>query len=226
MLNRFNILQKHIFIILSLLLINTISCQENIRDSFKEYYFNLEDFKTPIVYKYENPKDSTATQYWEFSSDVKSNELVTKTFDYNFNQIEFFKEKFTKKGAELLVYQPIENEKTTNTVPKDLDVFKWSSSEAYKYSVSYEDKKYGKTIFEKERVYIGEEKITIMGKTDRAIKFKGTYRFNFISQKKSYEYYQYSYYLKDFGFVKYERYFPDGYRTELILTKIFKESKN
>lgn len=204
--------------ILIFLFVTLNSCSKEI--DLKAFYFQLENFEKPVVYKYENPKNSEATQYWEFSSDIKSNSLITKTYNSKFEQIELFIEKYDQFGSKLIQFEPIVYNENIESKIIENDVYKWKSNSSYSYSVEYNDNKYGKTLFSKKRHFIGFERIVIMEKSYEALKFKGIYLLDFKDLNEQYKYYQYSYYVEGMGFVRYMRYLPNGEVSELILSRI------
>ena len=172
------------------------------------------------------PKTLKVYNTGNFISDSTNNHLITRTYNYKSEQIEYFEEKYTNNGSEIISYSPITNGEKLRTVVKEKDVFKWKPISPYKYSVIYKDSQNGRTLFENQREFISNESIKIMGATYEALKFKGSYKFISLDSKKSFEYYQYSYYVKDWGFVKHIRYFPNGKKSQLILTRIFKKEAN
>lgn len=214
---------RYFFLILCFIF---LGCEKE-TPKFKEYYFDLENFKNPSTYEYENLTNPEETQYWRFSSNEKTNKLTTKTYNSKFEQIELFEEIFTTEGSRLVLYQPIENKIKVKTKVNqgELDVYKWSDLSPYKYSVTYFDKNYGQTIFEKEREFISVDSILIMSKKYECLKFKGNYSFIFKEENQKYNFYQYSYYVKNYGFVRYERFYPDGESSILELTKIYSEKE-
>ena len=79
--------------------------------------------------------------------------------------------------------------------------------------------------FNKSRGYIGKEDVEILGQKFDAIKFKGIYSFGLVGKEVECEYYQYSYYVREIGMVKYEKNFPDRKGSILDLTKIYSEDE-
>lgn len=193
---------------------------------YKEYYYDLKNFQKPKVYKYKrSTKDSSDTEYWKITSDTITKELITETFNSSFKQTEYFKEKFDTSGSKMLEFLLLEDSINTEvSLPIQQDVYLWNNPGPYKYSTIYISK-YGKIYFEKTRTYQGLEKIKLLGKTYNAIKFKGEYVFKITDQNQTYKYYQYSYYIKDLGFVKYKRVFEDLSETELYLSHIYTEEE-
>ncbi|MDX2359374.1 MAG: hypothetical protein QNK23_01115 [Crocinitomicaceae bacterium] len=183
-----------------ILLASLYGCNSKARN----YYYNLEDFTTPKVYVFECVNDANWTQYWKMSSDVKSNYLITEAFNSSFEQIEYFKEQFNESGSELVEYTMMEGENFTLTTPIEKNVFVWSPTEEYSYSVNYSSNG-DKILFRKDRSYVGLDSVEVMGQQLGAIKFKGIYHFESEKYKDVMEFWQYSYYTEEYGFVKYER---------------------
>ncbi|WP_054851505.1 hypothetical protein [Olleya sp. ITB9] len=129
--------------------------------SVKEYYFPISELTNGKVYKYECKSEPSKTQYWKLTSDLKNQILTTEAYESDFRQYELFKEKITDKGTEVIEFTSyLKNQKglllPVYNIPKDVDVFKWNKKEPYKYSAETDyDGKY-KTIFSKEREYVGE----------------------------------------------------------------------
>jgi len=194
-------------------------------DSAKSYYFQLSDFTKSKVYKYECKSDSSKTEYWKLTSNLNDNTLITEAYSSDFRKYEFFKEKFTKDGSKVLefVSYPLNKSDKTEIINKnmkELDVFKWEKEKDYKYSSEHDDSIYGKILFEKNRTFIGKEKISILGRGYKALKFKGIYKTEVPLVKYKYEYQQFSYYAKGIGLVKMEKQYPNGTEIVLELTEI------
>ncbi|MFD2561337.1 hypothetical protein [Aquimarina rubra] len=193
---------------------------------YKAYYYDLKDFQKPKIYEYKrSTKDSLDTEYWKITSDTINKELITETFNSSFKQTEYFKEKFDASGSKMLEFVLFEDSTDTRVSrPIEKNVYLWNNPGPYKYSTKY-DSSYGEIYFEKTRTYQGIEKIKILNKTYNAIKLKGEYLFKITDQNETYTYDQYSYYIKDLGFVKYKRVFEDRSETELYLSHIYTEEE-
>jgi hypothetical protein len=193
--------------------------------SVKEYYFPMSELTNGKVYKYECKSEPTKTQYWKLTSDLKNQILTTEAYENDFRQYELFKEKVTDKGTEVIEFTSyLKNKKglllPVYNIPKDVDVFRWNKKEPYKYSAETDyDGKY-KTIFSKEREYVGKSKISILGKEHEAIKLKGNYKTVVVNSTEKFEYIQYSYYIKGIGLAKMEKEYSDGKKETLELTEI------
>ncbi|UKN00190.1 hypothetical protein K6119_10645 [Paracrocinitomix mangrovi] len=208
----------HLIAIVSLLGLLS-SCDESV----KEYYYSLEDFTVPKFYKYENKTNPSYTQYWKMSSKPDDQILITEAFNADFVQFEYFSEQYDSEGSKLVEYYPISEGQKTGTTPIHKDVFLWQPKDEYQYQVEYTDKN-GKTTFSKKRKLISFEDIEYMGIKTQAAKFRGDYSFQYHKYGQTVEYWQYSYYTKEHGFVKYNRTLPDGSKSTLELTEILSES--
>jgi hypothetical protein len=104
-------------------------------------------------------------------------------------------------------------------------VFKWSDKGPYEYSIEFLNEYQQWIFFNKSRGYIGKEDVEILGQKFDAIKFKGIYSFGLVGKEVECEYYQYSYYVREIGMVKYEKNFPDRKGSILDLTKIYSEDE-
>ena len=193
-------------------------CSEDV----KEYYYSLEALTTPKYYAYTCKEDSSRSQYWKMSADIENKFLITEAFNSSLEQFEYFKEKFDSNGSQLVEYTMINGEDRTTTTPKSKDVFIWNPEEEYSYSVKYPNDD-DQILFRKSRKLIGKESIEIMGKKLDALKFKGTYYYESEKHKESMEYWQFSYYTKEYGFVKYERHVDNGQVITLELTNLLSE---
>lgn len=193
--------------------------------SVKEYYFPISELTNGKVYKYECKSEPSKTQYWKLTSDLKNQILTTEAYESDFRQYELFKEKITDKGTEVIEFTSyLKNQKglllPVYNIPKDVDVFKWNKKKTYKYSAETDyDGKY-KTIFSKEREYVGKSKISILGNEHEAIKLKGNYKTAVVNSTEKFEYTQYSYYVKGIGLAKMEKKYLDGKKETLELTEI------
>jgi len=193
--------------------------------SIKEYYFPITELTNGKVYKYECKSDPTKTEYWKLTADLKNHILTTEAFDSEFKQYELFKEKITDKGTEVIEFiSYLKNKKglliPIYNIPKEVDVFKWNNKEPYRYSAETDYEGKYKTIFSKEREYLGKTKITVLGKVYEAVKLRGNYKTVIVNSTEKYEYTQYSYYIKGIGLGKMEKEYADGKKETLELTEI------
>ncbi|MGH1435617.1 MAG: hypothetical protein ACRBG0_14310 [Lewinella sp.] len=191
--------------------------------TYKGYYYSSFDADRPRIYEYSCKADPTRTQYWRMTSD--HNSLITEAYDANFTQFELIKEAFNHEGSVLVSY--INFDDKGDRLHRDIqktDIYKWKKDGPYEYAIEYENNG-ERVFFLKEREYIGVAKVNVLGADYDCLKFKGTYKFGLVGEPAEYEYYQYSYYAKGLGMVKYERYFPDGESIVLELTEIYDDQE-
>jgi len=200
--------KKHVALIFIVCASLCYNCQENLNDFYYPFYKKTET----RVYKYVDQKDPTKTEYWKITSSPETNELKTVSYDYEFNSYNIFNEKITKNGAECIGYSDIEmkeNKEKREIKGKvlDKDVFKWNGDKKYSYSIK-SGNKYGLFIFKKTREELGLSNITVNGIKHKTIKFKDNYMILDLDQNVKQVFYQYSYYAKGIGMIKYERKIP------------------
>ena len=210
---------------LILILLVTTSCNSQV--NLKEFYYPFSDKIETKIYKYVDKNDSEKIEYWKVTTNPKTKEINTVSYDSDFNIYNTFDEIVTENGAELIRYADYEKNAFGKTVPINAeivnkDVFKWNGDKEYSYSVKYRNQ-YGRMEFLKKRTELGFEKIIVNGKEYETIKFKGDYFIKAIDQNDSYGFYQYSFYAKDIGMVKYERHIPNKV-IELELSELLTES--
>lgn len=211
---------------LILLLPFTINCiaQENLKD----FYYQISDEIETKVYKYIDKNDPNTIEYWKVTTNPQTKEIHTVSYDSNFNIYNTFDEIITENGAELIRYTDYKKNRFGIIVPTiskivNKDVYMWNGDKEYKYSVKYRNQ-YGRFEFTKNRTELGFETIVVNGKEYKAVKFKGVYSISAIDQNDKYDFYQYSYYAKGVGMVKYKRYIPNKV-IELELTKLLSEKE-
>ena len=107
----------------------------------------------------------------------------------------------------------------------DNDVYKWADDNKYKYSVKYKSPKYGNEQFIKERTKNSFENINVRGTEYSTLKFMDEYEIKSLENEQNYKFYQFTYYAKDIGMVKYQRYHPDGTKIELELDIVLSEQE-
>ncbi|AZJ31787.1 hypothetical protein SAMN05444344_1613 [Tenacibaculum mesophilum] len=216
------------YINLILILLATLSCksQENLKDFYYPFYNQTET----KIYKYVDKNDSTKIEYWKVTSNPKTNELKTVSYDSDFNVYNTFDEIITESGAELTAYSDFEmNDKGERKEIKakvvDKDVYKWGGDKEYTYSVKYVNK-YGRFDFKKKRVESGIENITVNGKEYEALKFRDEYIIFALDHDVEQRFYQDSFYVKDIGMIKYKRKIPIQHELiELELAEILTETE-
>ena len=199
----------------------------NSNKNLKDYYFQLEKFDKPKVYKYSNTFNTDEILYWHLESSTLNNKnyLTTSVFDQDLKQIETFKEEINSEGSVISKYTFFFDSQKTETIINDNDVFKWNQENysSIKWSVSYPYLG-GEMHIEKTRSY---DNINLTKKFNdeefRTVKFRDDFSFTESKgdQQNTYKYYQYSYYSEGIGLLEYVRYFPEGdlvyYKLEDIL---------
>ncbi|KAB1153473.1 hypothetical protein F7018_16710 [Tenacibaculum aiptasiae] len=219
-------MKKNIALILILAMISSCKSQEDL----KNFYYPFSSQHETKVYKYVDKNDSTKIEYWKVTSIPETKELKTVSYDSNFNIYNKFNEIITEKGAELTSYTDFEidrdgNRKEIKAKIIDKDVYKWNGEKVYTYSVKYVNK-YGRFEFEKKRAEIGIEIITVKGKEYKAVKFRDDYIIKALDHKVEQIFYQYAYYVKNIGMIKYKRKIPIQHKViELELVEIMTEKE-
>lgn len=176
-------------------------------DSANLYYYPLNMFKKPNIYFYSCPQNAKRSQYWKISTNRKKNKLITEAFGNDLIQFERFEEELDSAGSNLVNYEIIGKDSITRTTVEKGVVYLWKSSQPYTYQVKYNTPG-GTILFSKTRTYLKKDSILVLGDMKEVLVFKGEYEFFNQSSNESYSYYQYSYYAKEIGFVKYERIIP------------------
>ena len=183
-----------------------ISCST--KDLMKYYYPTL-DTSTSKVYKYINSADSTLNEYWKVTYNHKDKKLTTESFRSDLTLYNKFEEEIVMNSAELSRYTDYKNGKEIYSTVNKTAVYSDNNKTEYSYSVAYTNK-WGRFNFEKVRRFEALENITIKGITYKTAKFKDKYFTKAIDQNVEYDYNQTTYYAKDIGMVKYERFIPTG----------------
>ena len=217
---------KNITLLILIFIISSCSAQENLKD----FYYPFSNKTETKVYKYVDKNDSTKIEYWKVTSNPKTNELKTVSYDSDFNIYNTFDEFITENGAELTAYSDFEmNNKGERKEIKakviDKDVYKWNGDKEYIYSVKYVNK-YGRFDFKKKRAESGIENITVNGKEYEAVKFRDDYIILALDHDVEQRFYQDAFYVKDIGMIKYKRKIPIQHELiELELAEILSESE-
>lgn len=206
---------KNVILIVLTVLIAT-ACSSKL----KGYYYDLNKFEQPLYYKFEG--EAGQFFYWKLKSDTKSQTLTTDSYDLSKTQVEHFKEKYNVDYSELVEFIFLEGgDSIRATVLSDV-VYSWSKDEVYKYKVLSQNEKLNIS-FSKSRDFIGYEQIEYMGEVHNAAKFKSNYIYHDLDRNELSYYWQYDFYTKAHGFVKYERYFPNGDEITFVLSRILTE---
>jgi hypothetical protein len=217
---------KNITLLILIFIISSCSAQEN----FKDFYYPFSNKTETKVYKYVDKNDSTKIEYWKVTSNPKTNELKTVSYDSGFNIYNTFDEIITENGAELTAYSDFEmNDKGERKEIKakviDKDVYKWDGDKEYTYSVKYVNK-YGRFDFKKKRLESGIENIIVNGKEYEAVKFRDEYIILALDHDVEQRFYQDAFYVKDIGMIKYKRKIPIQHELiELELVEMLTESE-
>jgi len=215
--------------VLLLILICTISscfAQEN----FKEYYYQIGTKKEVKVYKYIDQNNTAHIEYWKVTTNPKTNNILTESYTTDFRLYNIFEEELTTYGAEIIRYVDFEKNSDGQNVPMigtivDKDVYKWNDTNKYKYSVKYKSLNYGNEKFIKERTKNSFQVINVNGIEYATLKFMDEYEVKSLEKNQNYQFYQFTYYAKGLGMVKYQRYLPNGKTIELELNEILTEKE-
>ena len=217
---------KNITLLILIYIISSCSSQEN----FKEYYYQIGTKKEVQIYKYIDKNNSKNIEYWKITTNPKTNKILTESFTNDFRLYNIFEEELKTDGAELIRYADFEVNENGQNVRIDATivdkyVYKWNDNNKYIYSVKYANTKYGNEQFTKERTKSSFDNITVNGNKYSTLKFKDEYEIKSLENDQNYEFYQFTYYAKKIGMVKYERYYPDGTTIELELAEILTEKE-
>ena len=184
----------------------------NPQTDFEKYYFPFDQFIEPKVYKYVDENDKAHTVYWRLSTEKRKSGtyFVTRGYDSNKIQIEFFEEKITPEGLIVTNFTDIYDTKIQKKGRIDKNqVYLWKGVKPYIYKI-YVDS--GKYILEKKRTP-SDKKITksFNGKAYSCIIMNDLYiTRNIAFESQFYDYNQETYYARDIGIIGYKRFFPDG----------------
>jgi len=208
------------------MIISSCSGQENLKD----YYYPFKQAKEVKIYKYVDKINSENIEYWKVTTNPKTKTILTESFTTNFRLYNIFEEQLDDNGANLIRYADFQvsangsNIKVDGTVV-DENVYKWTEFDKYKYSVNYRDPTYGNAQFLKSRTQNGFENFKLFGTEYETVKFKDEYEIKLLESNENYEFYQFTYYGKNIGMVKYERFYPDGTSVQLELEQVLSEDE-
>lgn len=217
---------KNIPFLILMFIISSCSAQENL----KNYYYPIGQKKEVKVYKYVDKIKPENVEYWKVTTNPKTNTILTESYTTDFRLYNIFEERLDTNGAKIIRYSDFDqndngqNIRIDGTVV-DKDVYQWKDNGKYKYSVKYRSPKYGNEQFIKERTKNSFENIKIKGTEYQTVKFMDEYEIKSLENEQNYEFYQFTYYSKDIGMVKYQRYHPDGTTIELELEQILPEAE-
>ena len=217
---RANIVKRvHIVFCLVIIMIST-GCS-----NLAKYYYPYQDCINFQVYEYKCLADSSKTQYWKMTYDEEKKLFLTESYNYKLQRTEYFQERITSSGTQLTEFsEVVANVKEKSHPPTEVDVYKWNDKSMYVYEVKYMGQA-GLTIFKKERTFVGSETKRIGIGEYACIKFEEIYYFTLDETGQSEKYKQFTYYAKNMGMIKYERFLPDGSQVELELAKIFDKTE-
>jgi len=198
------------------------------KTDFKEYYFPFEQFIEPKVYRYVDQNDKANTVYWRLSTEKRKNGtyFVTRGYDNNRVQIEYFEEKITSDGLIVTNFTDIYDTKNQKKgrIDKNL-VYLWKGIKPYIFKI-YVDS--GKYILEKKRTPT-DKKITksFNGKDYDCIIMDDLYKSrNIENEEQYYDFNQETYYAKGIGIIGYKRFLPDGTIYDYKLSQIINNCTN
>ncbi len=212
---------KNIFVLISPVLVSSSFAQTN----FKEYYYPVRAKKEVKIYKYVDKNNQSNIEYWKVTTSPETNRIITASYTTDRRLYNIFEEELKTDGAELVRYTDFEISDTGENVQidgivVDKDVYKWKDKNKYRYSIKYKSPKYGNELFTKERTVNSFEKIIVSGIEYATLKFRDEYEVKSLENNQYYKFHQFTYYAKDIGMIKYERYHPDGTTIELELREL------
>ena len=204
-------------------------CESCAVTNMENYYFPLNIDDDIAVYQYTDFEDPKFSEYWRVIVDPNNRTLQTDSYRYDFEKYNTFVESYEDYGAELTEYVDYEKDKEGNIKQINAeimakDVFMWTNKKPYSFSMEYKNK-FGNFKFLKRRTFIGTEKMEVFDEEYKAIKFKDEYFVHAVDQNDKYSFYQISYYVKNIGMVKYERFIPNSGPRVLMLEKIMTEDE-
>ena len=208
------------------LLLVTSSCSG--QNDLKEYYYPIGQKAEVHVYKYVDKVNPNNIEYWKVTTDPQTRTILTESFTTDFRLYNIFEEQLDDEGAKVIGYTDFQINKDDSSTQIDgnvidQNVYGWNGTNKYRYSVNYLDPSFGRMQFVKERTQNGFENIEIFKTEYETAKFKDEYEMKLLDTNENYEFYQYTYYGKNTGMVKYERFLPDGTSKQLELEQIISE---
>ena len=174
-----------------------------------KYYYPIKENGYSKAYKYVNLDNSELNEYWIVSYNKSTQTLITKSYDATFNLYNVFEEKINRDNAELITYTDYDkDQKEIISHVTSSNVYNSDKMKTYSYLINYINE-FGRFEFEKERTFVTFEEIVFNNKLVVAAKFMDQYFIRAIDQFDEYTFSQNSYYVKDIGMVKYERFVPN-----------------
>lgn len=217
---------KNIHFLILIFVLSSCSAQGNLKD----YYFPISSSKDVKVYKYVDITNPNNIEYWKVTTNPKTNTILTESYTAVFRLHNIFEEQLNTDGAEIIRWASFienENEKDIRIDGTVVDkaVYQWKDNGKYKYSVKYSRPKYGSELLIKERSRNSFEKIEIKGIEYQTVKFMDEYEYKSLENEQNYKFYQFTYYSKNIGMVKYQTYYPDGTNENMELEQILSEAE-
>lgn len=213
---------KLIQIITILILIIGCFSFKSSKIQLQAYYFPIEELIKPKVYKYADLNDENNTVYWRLSTEKRKDGIYFITRGYNNEriQIEFFEEKITSKGAIVTSFIDIYDTKTQKDGRvEENEVFIWNKKKTYSFKIFVDT---GKYIFEKEQTPTTKKiSKSFNGNTYDCIIMDDLYITKQIeNEQNAYSYKQETYYAKGIGIIGYKRWLPNGTIYDYHLSEI------
>ncbi|WP_196887318.1 hypothetical protein [Aureivirga sp. CE67] len=209
-----------------LLLLTILICSSFIikKQNIKEFYFPIEELKSPKIYKYEDFNSETIV-YWRLSTEERNGKtyFITRGFNENYIQIEFFEEEITEKGAFVTRFSDIyDTKEIKNGDVINNEVYSWEEKNEYSYKVKVKSGYYS---LEKKRK-LGEKKVVKKFKdldydciVMNDLYITSDLEYPDVNQKFTQE----TYYAKGIGIIGYKRFLPNGKVIDFKLTEIIKD---
>lgn len=199
-----------------------VSSVEN--STYKDYYFQLEEFVEPKIYLFYTTTNPHFSQYWKISAVPDSHFLITEAYSVDFRKLEFFKEKYDSVGSKVVEYLVFHKADTTVYTIGASEVYRWKSLEAYTYDV-FDTSPANKKSYSKVRKFASLDTIEVLRYRSEVMRFKDDYIFYFDGEK-VFSRVQQSFYSKEYGLVRFLR-FDEKFRTNetYILREILDEEQ-
>ncbi|SCY10309.1 hypothetical protein SAMN05192588_1165 [Nonlabens sp. Hel1_33_55] len=203
------------------IVVSSCSGQENLR----EYYYSIGDKEQIQIYQYVDKFDTENIEYWKVTGSPTTKTILTESFNSDFELYNIFEEHLDDKGAAVFRYADFQIKKNESSIRIngtviDSMVFKWLDSEKYQYSINYLDPAFGEMNFLKKRTLDEFVDFTLFETEYETAKFKDEYEMIQLNANEVYKFYQFTYYARNIGMVKYERFYPDGRKVQLELKQI------
>jgi hypothetical protein len=200
------------------------------QDNFRKNYFKISEFKEGKTYEFIDVKNKDNTHRWKMYYKIESSDTIfyTDGLDDKNRVVEVFIEKLQLDGTKMIGYHTIKFDSIGGSQKVNYDimsnnVFKYNQE---KYPLEWSvlsSGQYGREKLTKKRVVVSKnETQNIYNKTYDCLVFKDEFTVEYLDIKQVYNFYQLSYYAKDFGLVRYNRFMPNGKELDYRLFKIIK----